>query len=210
MPDGTVKKEVLGRVDTSKYLQSLMNVIDGYSGNPTETVVTIKETLTTFGKDGPVTYVSSTGKEYVCTNTSIVKTPDYRVDNYTVDNFKYGTWYGNIKELHEFAKANHIPLVAEWSSAGCDPCIDFRRRVWQSKEFQDEVRSKSCLFCRIEAESTEHFNTPGTQQHYISHVLSDPKKYIPQLVFYWLEPNGTEHKDIWVYDYRGDPANANY
>ena len=215
--DGTIVKWTSGSISPKadywkKTLKPKMNnLFAGYNGL-TQIKYIIDPTITTFGKgDGlSVTYISSTGNRWICANDAVTKSTDYRVDNYTVDNFKYGTWYGNIKELHEFAKANHIPLVAEWSSAGCDPCIDFRRRVWQNKEFQDKIRSKSCLFCRIEAESTEHFNNSGTQQHYISHIIGDPKKLIPQLVLYWLKPNGTEYKDIWVYDYRGDPANANY
>ena len=99
----------------------------------------IRPEITTFGRgDGvQVIYVSSSGKEHICVNDSIVYIPEPRVDHYTTSGFKYGIWYHNIKELKAFADDNHLPLLLEFGSKGCDPCKDFKKNTFNNKIFQD-------------------------------------------------------------------------
>lgn len=187
------------------------SVLDSYPGTLTEVKIRIKSEITTFGRGAPVIYVSSTGKSYVCENNTIERKPEYRVDKYSTSNFKYGIWYYNIEQLHAFADANHIPLVLEWSSKGCEPCKDFSANTWSNSAFQEEIKSKACLFARIEATSKDHFSSSAhRQEYYASHILGNPNVLIPQLVFYWKKADGTVIKDVWNYNHRTDPANANY
>lgn len=185
---------------------------DGWHGVTTEEVV-IKEMLTTFGRgeDAAVTFVSSTGKEYVCKNDSIVYTPETRVDHYSTSNFKYGIWYGNIKQLRAFADENHLPLLLEFGSRGCDPCKDFKKNTFNNQDFQEQIAQKPCLLAKVEIGDGQSFDYPtDTQEFYASHEIGDPKTYIPQLVYYWHKEDGTTYKEIWNYNYRSDPGNANY
>ena len=215
--DGSIVKWTSGSISPqASYKQDFKDRITtmfaGYSGD-TEIRYLLKSNITTFGK-GPglsVTYADSQGNEYVCGNDTIIRKPEYRTDIYTNSDFKYGIWYYNIKELKKFADDNHIPLIAEWSHAGCDPCIDFKKNTWQNKDFQDEIKKRPCLLCRIECQPYESWDTPvNSERYYISHVFGDSKTLIPQFVFYWNK-NGTDiRKEIWNYNYRADPANANY
>ena len=213
--DGTIVKWCSGSQSPSEqYWDTLTYQMNshfaGYVG-PEEIRYQIKEEITTFGRGALVTYVSSTGNSYVCENNTIERKPEYRVDIYSTSNFKYGIWYYNIEQLHAFADANHIPLVLEWSSKGCEPCKDFSANTWSNSAFQEEIKSKACLFARIEAASKDHFSSSAhRQEYYASHVLGNPNVLIPQLVFYWKKTDGTVIKDVWNYNHRTDPANANY
>ena len=106
--DGSVVSWHPGHVDPGSpsiekfWTDVLKKTIDskfsGYVG-PETIIYVINENLTTFGRGDnvAVTFVSSTGKEYVCKNDSVVYTPETRVDHYSTSNFKYGIWYGNIR-----------------------------------------------------------------------------------------------------------------
>lgn len=117
----------------------LMSLIEksfaGFVG--TDAVYELRHDLTTFGRgeDAAVTFVSSTGKEYVCKNDAVVYTPETRVDHYSTSDFKYGIWYGNIRELRAFADENHLPLLLEFGSRGCDPCKDFKKNTFNNQDF---------------------------------------------------------------------------
>ena len=197
----------------SEYISDLEDMwFKGYEGMH-EIVYVTKQEITTFGRGEnlSVTYVSSTGKEWICANDAIVYQPEIRVDHYTTSDFKYGIWYHNIKELKAFADANHLPLFLEFGSKGCDPCKDFKKNTFNNKIFQDQITSKPCLLSKIEIGNGESFNYPtSTQAYYASHDFGDPNTLIPQLVFYWNKSSGETYKQIWNYNYRLDPGNANY
>lgn len=178
-----------------------------------ETVITVKEQITTFGRGEnlSVTFVSSTGKEWVCVNDQVLYTPETKVDKYTTDAFKYGIWYYNIREAKEFADQHNLPLLLEFGSKGCDPCTDFKKSTFNNQEFQEEIAAKPCILCKVEIGEGQAFDYPTTTQaYYASHVVGNPKTYIPQLVYYWKKSDGTTYKEIWNYNYRSDPGNANY
>lgn len=44
----------------------------------------------------------------------------------------------------------------------------------------------------------------------MSHTLNKENTYIPCLVYYWKKPDGSVYQKAWNYNYRTDPANANY
>lgn len=79
--------------------------------------------------------MSSTGKEYECSNDYIAYTPEVKVDKVTKTNFKFGTWYGNARELVAAADATGVPVLAEFGSIACDPCIDFRKNTFNNSTF---------------------------------------------------------------------------
>lgn len=219
--DGTTTKIALGSNDSATYNKTwgyagaLISLIDktfaGFTG--TDATYVIKPEITTFGRgEGvKVVYVSSTGKEHVCMNDSVVYVPETRVDRYTTSNFKYGIWYRNIRELRQFADQAHQPLLLEFGSKGCDPCRDFKINTFNNQDFQDAVAAKPCLLAKVEIGDGESFDYPtDTQEFYASHEIGDPKTYIPQLVYYWSKSDGSTYKEIWNYNYRSDPGNANY
>lgn len=219
--DGTTTKIALGSNDSATYNKTwgyagaLISLIDktfaGFTG--TDATYVIKPEITTFGRgEGvKVVYVSSTGKEHVCINDSVVYVPETRVDHYTTSNFKYGIWYRNIRELRQFADQTHQPLLLEFGSKGCDPCKDFKINTFNNQDFQDAVAAKPCLLAKVEIGDGESFDYPtDTQEFYASHEIGDPKTYIPQLVYYWSKSDGSTYKEIWNYNYRSDPGNANY
>lgn len=195
------------------YIDQLENVVfKDYEGQSKIIYVT-KDEITTFGRgeDLSVTFVSSTGKEWICANDSVVYTPETRVDHYTTSDFKYGIWYYNIKELKAFADSNNLPLLLEFGSVGCDPCKDFKKNTFNNQTFQTEITSRPCLLCKVEIGDGEAFDHPTTTQaYYASHIVGNPKTYIPQLVYYWKKSSGETYKQIWNYNYRSDPGNANY
>lgn len=177
----------------------------------------IKSQITTFGlgTGKKVIYVSSTGKEYECSNDAVEYTPEVKVDKTTTTDFKFGTWYRNAKQLVAAADVAGVPVLAEFGSIGCDPCIDFRKNAFNNQNFQKEVTSLPVLLCKVEIGEGESFDYPATSQaHWISHSFGDPKTYIPQLIFYWNPPasvsTASPYKEIWNYNYRSDAANANY
>lgn len=212
--DGTEKRAEFGQDENStKVRKKLAETFEGYEPK-SEATYEIKDELTTFGK-GPgqsVVYVSAEGNEYVCTNDQVKMKPQYRVDKSTTSNFKVGIWYYNAIQLKAFADQHHLPVLVEWSSAGCEPCVDFRVNTWENENFQNEVVKRKCLLCRIECEPKDAWddNSEGSQEYFVSHNWGDPKVLIPQLVFYWNKGNDNIYREVWNYNYRTDPANANY
>jgi len=152
---GTVKTHIFNRFNNDSAGNSLANLkstlttaMSEWHGI-TETTITIKEELNTFGRNAPIIYVSSTGNEYRCENNTVTKLPTYRVDHRTKDNFKYNIWYHNARELKAFADEWHLPVLAEWGARSCDPCRDFMKNTFRKKEFQDELKKRSCLLCKV-------------------------------------------------------------
>lgn len=93
--------------------------------------------MSTFGRGAKksVVFVSSTGKEYKCSNDSIDYSPETKVDKSTTSDFKFGTWYGNARELVAAADSAHVPVLAEFGSVGCDPCVNFRKKTFNNPDF---------------------------------------------------------------------------
>ena len=216
--DGTFVKWTSGSINPdASYAETFKNKIlesfSGYSGPQQEIKYQIKESITTFGRgEGlSVTYVSKTGNEYVCSNDSIEHVPETKVDKETVDDFRYGIWYYNAREMKQYADEHGLPALFEYSSTACDPCRDFRKSTFDSQEFQSEIKKRPCLFSRVEIGEGEYFDHPTTTQaYYVSHTLNKENTYIPCLIYYWKKPDGSVYQKAWNYNYRTDPANANY
>jgi hypothetical protein len=123
----------------------------GYKGL-SSIVEELKSQITTFGL-GPgkkIIYVSSSGKEYECSNDKVEYKPEVKVDKTTTTNFKFGTWYRNAKQLIAAADVAGVPVLAEFGSIGCDPCIDFRRNTFNNQTFQDNILFSKAI-CRFHA-----------------------------------------------------------
>lgn len=216
--DGTFVKWTSGSINPAAsyaetFRSKILESFSGYSGPQQEIKYQIKESITTFGRgDGlSVTYVSKTGNEYVCSNDSIEHVPETKVDKETVDDFRYGIWYYNAREMKAYADERGLPALFEYSSTACDPCRDFRKSTFDSQEFQSEIKKRPCLFSRVEIGEGEYFDHPTTTQaYYVSHTLNKENTYIPCLVYYWKKPDGSVYQKAWNYNYRTDPANANY
>lgn len=199
----------LGNTD-AKLIATIDKAFSGWNGITTEVKV-IKPSLTTFGQTSPVTFVSSTGNEYLCENNTITKLPTFRVDTRTDSDFKYGIWYYNAKQLKEFADKHHLPVLVEFGAKSCDPCQDFSRNTYRNQTFQEELKKRRCLLCKVEIKDGDSFAYPTTTQAYfVSHYWGESKTLIPQLVYYWKKSDNDTYKQVWNYNYRSDPANANY
>lgn len=215
--DGTEQKWTSGSIAPNKGYQNTIRskwkeLFAGYSPLG-EIEYTIDPALTTFGRGSgeTVVFISSSGQRYECTNDTVKKRSEYRVDKYTTDNFKFGIWYYNAKELKAFADKNNLPVLVERSSKGCEPCIDFRINTWSNSEFQNTIKTKPCLLCKVEVDGAESFDTPTTSQGYfVAHNWGKPTTYIPELVYYWKKADGSTYFYDWNYNYRTDPTNANY
>ena len=199
----------LGNTD-AKLIETIDKAFSGWNGITTEVKV-IKPSLTTFGQTSPVTFVSSSGNEYLCENNTITKLPTFRVDTRTDSDFKYGIWYYNAKQLKEFADKHHLPVLVEFGAKSCDPCQDFSRNTYRNQTFQEELKKRRCLLCKVEIKDGDSFAYPTTTQAYfVSHYWGESKTLIPQLVYYWKKSDNDIYKQVWNYNYRSDPANANY
>lgn len=179
----------------------------------TEITYEIKDDITTFGRGSgkQVEFVSSSGKSWKCENETILYVPEPKVDKTTTSNFKYGIWYYNLRELKAFADQTNQPLFLEFGAKSCEPCQDFKKNTFCNQEFQKAITSKPVFLCKIELEPGQAFDHPTTTQYYYAaHEVGDPKMVYPQIVYYWKKSDGTTYKEIWNYNHRTDPANANY
>jgi predicted transcriptional regulator len=183
----------------------------GYERN-TEITTIIDPSITKFGSDlTSITIVSKTGKEFVCTqDNTVTYTPEERIDKVTTDDFRFGTWYYNAKQLKEYADTNNIPVFLEFSSANCEPCKDFKQNTFNNASFQSAVKQKKCLLCRVELEGNESWSTPNTQPYFCVNSWGDSRISIPQTVYYWKKSDGTTTKQAYWYNYRTDPVNSTY
>lgn len=218
--DGTVAADeckagyASGSYTPSKYIDLVKKTFKGYvPGGEDKITIEVREELTKFGSTNvdPLIYISSTGNKYECSNGNVVQKKDYRVDAYTTSDFKYGIWYRNARQLKAFADLNNLPVMVERSSLGCDPCNDFKRNTWQNETFQNAIKTKPCLFCRVEADGRETFDNPTTGQcYFVAHGWGKSNTLLPEILYYWKKPDGTTYEYDWNYNYRTDPANANY
>ena len=58
----------------------------------------------------------------------------------TTDDFRFGIWYYNARQLKEYADTNNIPVFLEFSSANCEPCKDFKQNTFNNSNFQSAVK----------------------------------------------------------------------
>lgn len=164
----------------------------------------INNRITTFGKNGSCTYVSSSGRSFVCNNTSYIEyVPEARVDNYETEDFRYGIWYYNAQEVREFADKHNIPVLIEYSSVGCNPCIYFKRNVFNNSDFQAWVGKCPYLFCRVETEDDQNFDnsTAYPQAYYLNNVWARESpnfknQGIPVFMWYWKKA-GDQQASVW-------------
>lgn len=125
--------------------------------------------------------------------------PEVIVDNYTRNNFKYGIWYYNAKELRQFADRYNIPVLIEYSSEGCNPCEHFKNNYYKDVGFQTWVSKQPYLFCRIEIKSNQTWDNPSLypQPYYVdSEWVQAGTTSLPIFCWYWKKKDGTIIKDI--------------
>ena len=116
---------------------------------------------------------------------SLVYQQSIQTDIRTVDDFRYGQWYYNAKELKQFADENHIPVFLETGSKNCGPCEDFQLNVFNDTRFQSLLLSKKILLCRVSRKS----NFSSGQEYFTKEEWIDtsdiPPGIMPILMFYW-------------------------
>lgn len=182
-------------------IQDWFAAYEGSGGAGTE----IRDTISKFGSPLPqVTYVSNTGHEFVVTkDTVLTPEPDVQVDAYTTDDFKYGVWYYNAKELRQYADENGMPVLAEYSSAGCDPCQYFKKNVFLNSDFQSWAKKSPYLFCKVDIAGGESFQNEKLypQPYYIDNVWAkekygDSPPSIPVFMWYW-KPKGASSPSVF-------------
>lgn len=209
----TLETKIENASDVKKYAKSLFTDHGWEGANQIEYEVVIREEITTFGLGNgkTLTIFDADGNAYECTNDTVVKKPDYRTDMTTTDNFKFGIWYYNARELKAFADENHLPVLVKRSSKGCEPCIDFRTNTWKNAEFQNEIKRRPCLLCHVEADGISSFDSDkSSQEYFVAHEWCNPNTLIPELLYYWKKPDGSTYTYDWNYNYRTDAVNANY
>ena len=212
--DGT--KSTLGRPGSNaypfdKFKSNIEKTFTGYERN-TEISTIINPSITKFGSSlSSITIVSKTGKEFICTqDNTVTYEPEVKIDYDTTNDFRFGIWYYNAKQVKAYADQYHIPVFLEFSSATCEPCKDFKENTFKNKEFQTAIKQKKCLLCRVELEGDERWTIPNTQPYFCVNSWGDSKISIPQTVYYWKKEDGTLIKNAYWYNYRTDPVNSTY
>lgn len=121
---------------------------------------------------------------------SIIYNQTIQVDHITVDDFRYGQWYFNARELKAFADANSIPVFFEFGSKNCGPCDDFAAKVFNNSNFQSLLKSKQILLCKVT--SSADFATG--EEYFIANewirVPLRPEGLMPILGIYWKKKDG--------------------
>ena len=87
---------------------------------------------------------------------------EYPSDKETLDNFKTAKqlhedgarscWYYNSKEVYEYAKAHHIPVLFIYSKVTCTPCQAYGTNIHEDEAFQKWIEKQDFICCRMEAE----------------------------------------------------------
>lgn len=137
-------------------------------------------------------YTSDGSYRDIYQNGTQVFEPEVRVDAFTRTNFKYGTWYYNASAVKQFADKYHIPVLIEYSSAGCDPCEYFKKQIYRDKTFQDWVSGMKCLFVRIEIKSGQKWDDPAAypEPYFVDHEwVGEGSVSIPVFCWYWNRGN---------------------
>ena len=154
-------------------------------------------TTNCFGLDHDVTIFSNDGKKAtfhinggMSIDPSIIYEQEVIVDKRTTDDFRYGIWYDNAIQLKQYADRNHIPVFIECGSESCQPCQDFHANVYMNQDFQNFVKSKKILFCKV----TDEGDNRNTNFNYVynswcNQSSSDfPHGRLPLMIFYYNQP----------------------
>ncbi len=204
-------------------LKNLISTIQDFlktaqSSSSSKITFSIKQEITKLGSPlSSVTYVSKEGNSHVILRDNVIETiPNTRVDKDTKDNFKYGTWYYNAKELREYADKNGIPVLCEYSKDGCSPCMYFKKNVFKNLDFQNWVMKSPYLFCRIEIGKDENFENEikYPEPYYIDKIWARQinsnvtKMSIPIFFWYWNKNGITQVGDLSSYHFNPDSTGA--
>lgn len=153
-----------------------------------------------FGVNHEVKIFSNDGRSITFTPIGESSPPEFKynqmqvVDNTTIDDFKYGQWYGNVRELKQFADVNHIPVMVEIGSEGCPPCQTFNASVYQDDGFQTYIQNDvPILLGKVEGvggntniQFIYAYNTWCNQSD-----STFPKGKLPLMLFYWKKTDGS-------------------
>lgn len=112
-----------------------------------------------------------------------------QVDNLTVDDFKYGQWYGKAKLLREYADSNYIPvLVIASQGDNYKESMIFNNEVFNDDEFQDAVMQRNILLCKVESSS---FSGNDWQFAVSIWMNKGSFSHFPLVMMYWLRKDGS-------------------
>lgn len=140
---------------------------------------------------------------------SIIFEQSIYTDKHTVNNFKYGQWYYNAKELREYADKYHLPVFLELGSIKCGPCTDFQTFVFLNPEFQKLMtQSYQILLCRLGEETQFTAGQPDyVMQQWFDVSWSTLHNRMPLLMFYWKQ---SEEKTHYVYAHFNSEADESF
>lgn len=200
--DGNTRGEYVSKVigNANTFISKILSYFSGYDGGSTHIQVIssdiienhcfgLNHNVILFGNDN-----TTKGIEYEDDGTGsvpqIIYNQSIQVDRITIDDFRYGQWYYNAKQLREYADINHLPVFVEFGSKNCGPCETFAAKVFNSSRFQSTLNAKKLLLCRISDTAT--FNSG--QPQYVSKNWALRSEYpegkMPILMFYWNQKNG--------------------
>lgn len=167
--------------------------------------MTIRKSITGWGLSNDCEFISKSGtvfqwKYSESHDYALTYTPPTRVDEVTVNNFKYGIWYYNAKELVAYADSKNIPIVVEVGSiqSGCTPCIQFDNNVFKNENVQKYVASKPMLLGHVDYSLIEE-----PQAKYVVENLCKMSINAfapPQVVLHWKKTDGSVINIVKHYD----------
>lgn len=167
-----------------------------------------------FGVNHKIKIFSNDGKSITFDPIGESYPPEFKyvqmqvIDNRTVNDFKYGQWYGNAKELKEFADKNHVPVMVEIGSEGCPPCNDFNSNIFQDSDFQQYVQNDvPILLCKVEGiDGNTNTQFIFAYESWCNQSDNDfPTGKMPLMLFYWNQGNGSIKKKYVPYQKGSDP-----
>lgn len=124
----------------------------------------------------------------------IIYEPEIEVDDITTDDFRFGQWYGNAKELREFAEKHSIPVFLEIGSEyGCSTCNQFDSMIFNTKEFQQKMANLKWLLCKITDMSTPQgkYVTSEWMSDWFEYSGKDLAFYYPRMMMYYYNKDGS-------------------
>lgn len=161
----------------------------------TVTVTTVNATIAgtnCFGLGHDVKIYSNDGKsvDFIANASggSVVYTQNVQVDNLTVNDFRYGQWYGNAKMLKPYADANYIPVLAIATQGDNHrESMQFNNDVFNNSEFQSAITEKHILLCKIDSPSFSSGEASYLLNKWMQKA-SFPR--MPLTMLYWLKKDG--------------------
>lgn len=159
------------------------------------TVTTVNATIAgtnCFGLGHDVKIYSNDGKsiDFIANASggSVVYTQNVQVDNLTVNDFRYGQWYGNAKMLKPYADANYIPVLAIATQGdNYRESMKFNNDVFNNAEFQAAITTKRILLCKIDSPSFSSGEASYLLNNWMQKA-SFPR--MPLIMLYWLKKDG--------------------